>query len=297
MVFGKDRPKLIAAVVGTVVIGKLIQAAASAIKKRRNAAEVAQLEKDVVHIFVFPRWSKGPNFSTPCLRLEAFLRLAKLPYRVHFTMATEKSPTERLPYAVYNGTAIADSEFIAQFLKKEFALEVDAHLTPKDHAIGLATKRLAEGSLQFGSSRIMMVNNALFVAQLYSQELNLPLFVAKFFVRGMRKSYINLLNTVGHGDLTEEQFKGELIRDYKALEALIGDKPFLLGDRATSYDCSLYANLQFYLALGLNEPEFDYLRNSAVLTAYVRRLDLLLFPDMAAILDVKKATSQFFRGV
>ncbi|CUG90869.1 glutathione S-transferase, putative [Bodo saltans] len=294
-IFG-NRTKLLAAVVGIVAVKVIARVASRTIAKRRHAAELAKLEKNVIHLFSFPRWSGGPNFSTPCFRIEAFLRLAKLPYRIHFTMDAAKSPTERLPYIVYNDTILADSEFISQFLTKEMKLQVDSHLTPKDHALGLATKRLVEGSLQFGSARIMNVDNPAFVAALYSAELGVPLFVAKFFVRGMRKSYIKLLNTVGHGDLTDAQFKSEMIRDYKALEALIGDKPFLLGDRPSSYDCSLYANLQFFIALGLKTPEFDYLRSSAVLAPYVQRLDKILFPDMATVVDVKKAKSQYFQG-
>lgn len=296
LLFGKHRSKLAVGIAGLVVAAKALMVATRLLKQKQHAAMLSRLEKDVVHIFCFPRWSRGPNISSPCFRVECFLRLARIPYKVHFTMDASCSPTERLPYMVYNGTVLADSEFIAKWAYDKFNSKVDSHLTPEQHAVGLATRRLVEGSLQQGSQRMNVVDHPERFVELYKTEAGVPRFVAAFFVRKMRKQYINMLNAVGHGDLTDAQYKSEMMRDYKALEALIGDKPFLLGDEITSYDCNIYAHLQVFIALNINTPEFEYLRSSKILRSFSDRMGKALFPDMDVILsdEARKAATQTF---
>jgi glutathione S-transferase len=295
LLFGKDRSKFAAGVVGVIVAVKVMRFISRAVKQRKQATMIANLEKDVVHLFSFPRWARGPHFSTPCFRVECFLRLARIPYKIHFTMDPSSSPTERLPYIVYNDTVLADSEFIVQWLIKKFDVQANRHLSAQEDAIGLAARRLVEGSLQLGVQRMSMVDNSNHIVDIYRGEIGVPRFVAAYFVRQMRKGYINLLNVVGHGDLTDEQYKSEMLRDVKALEALIGAKPFLLGNKPTTYDCNVYACLQMSLAYGIQTPEFDYLSNSTTLRGYLERMGQSLFPDMDAIIARRKDATQTFR--
>lgn len=282
---GEPYRKALTVTAAAVVAVKVIRLASRVYKVRSQQASLDALEKNIVHLFIFPRWSRSANFSTPCLRLEAFLRLNKIPYVAHFTMDTSCSPTERLPFIVYNGEVVADSEFAAQWLTKRFNLTINASLSEHDHAVGLAARRLVEGSWQYGTYRTINVDNSAAVVAVYAREFRIPRFVAAYFVRSMRKGTITMLNAVGHGDLTNEQYRSEMLRDLKALEALIGNsKSYLLGNAPSSYDANVYAGLVVPLVLSeVATPELAFLRSSAILTSYVDRMTALLFPDLASL--------------
>mmetsp|Transcript_11596 Transcript_11596/g.13360 ORF Transcript_11596/g.13360 Transcript_11596/m.13360 type:complete len:312 (+) Transcript_11596:31-966(+) len=281
---GKPYRTATAAVIGSVLVAKTLKFVLRARKTSAQKAALASLEKDMVHIFVFPRWSRGVSFSAPCLRLEAFLRLNHIPYVAHFTMDTSNSPTERLPYIVYNGEVIADSEFAAQYLTKKLGLQCNASLSAHDDAIGLAARRLVEGSLQYATYRTMSVDHPSSLVSVFSREFRIPRFAAAYFVRSMRQRTISMLNGIGFGDLTDVEYRSEMLRDLRALEALIGTKPFLLGDAPSSYDANVYAALAIPMQMTeIETSEFAYIRNSAVLTSYVARVAALLFPDMGVM--------------
>lgn len=185
------------------------------------------------------------------------------------------------------------SEFIAQWATKQFGITVDDHLTQEQHALGLAVRRLVEGSFHFGVARMNIVDNKENLIDIYAAEFKYPKALVRLIVGPMRKRYIAVLNGVGHGDLTDEQYKSEMVRDIKAVEVLIGSKPYLLGDKPTSYDCKLYALLQVCLAFEIKSPEFDLLRNSTVIMQYVERLNALLFPDMTALVSFKGPVQKY----
>lgn len=86
------------------------------VREAQRNAFFRSLEKDVVHLFMTPRWSHGPNPFAYCVKIETFLRLAKIPYVVHFTNDSTLSPNGKLPFIVHNGLKFTDSEFIMQYL-------------------------------------------------------------------------------------------------------------------------------------------------------------------------------------
>ena len=90
----------------------------------------------MVHLRVYPRAPYVVNMSPFCIKLETWLRLAKVPYDVETTGKT--SSKGKSPWILYNGHAIGDSSLIVQFLQTEFNVTLDAHLTPTEHAVGRA---------------------------------------------------------------------------------------------------------------------------------------------------------------
>lgn len=285
--------KAVGAVVAAAVAFKVFKAAKLASAK----AALKALEPGIVHIFMFPRWSKTANISTPCLKLETFLRLAKIPYIAHLSMdAGPLSPTERLPFISYNGELVADSEFIIQYLTQKFNVKLDTVLSPEQAAQGLAIRRQTETFLSWGQYRQAWVDHPKVIANIFITEMGAPAFlVNNFILPQYRKSIIHMLNTTGHGDLTDAQYTSELVRDLKALELVLSKKPFLLADTATSYDCPVYAYLANFIVLAekMEKEPCRLVRSSEVFKAYVARINALAFPDFAAIADGKAKIQTF----
>lgn len=54
------------------------------------------------------------------------------------------SPKGKIPWIEYNGTSMGDSQFIIQFLEKEFNLDLNSHLTKQERAVAWAIQKWLE---------------------------------------------------------------------------------------------------------------------------------------------------------
>ena len=61
-------------------------------------------------------WPRVITGSPPCLKLETFLRMAKLPYENDFSFTFSKKG--KMPWIEFNGQEVADSNFCVRFLQK-----------------------------------------------------------------------------------------------------------------------------------------------------------------------------------
>lgn len=250
------------------------------------------LEVGMVHLFIHPRWSHGPNLFPHCVKVECFLRLAKIPYVAHFTNEVSMSPNGRLPFIVHNGTVLADGEFIIQYLTETLGVTMNNGLSAQDHARGLMVRRMVETSINYGLNRTTFVDYPRYMADMFSKEYALEPIMSSILVRGMRNATIRVLNAVGYSTLSQGQYEGEFMRDVQSLETFLQDKEFLFGAQPTTYDCSVYAWLQVALEFGPNGNGLTYLYNSVPLRNYVDRMSKLAFPDFSE-LRTAKATQRY----
>ncbi len=71
---------------------------------------------DTVILHGISRPKTTPNFSPFVLKLETFLKAAKIPYQ--FDSTDMFGPKEMIPWISYDGQHMGDSHLIIQFLKK-----------------------------------------------------------------------------------------------------------------------------------------------------------------------------------
>lgn len=282
---------LIAAAVGKSIF--------NAWKRASFRRSVAAFEPNVVYLYGFPRMDITPSFSFPVLKVETFLRLAKIPYCFVATVdAAWVSPTERLPCIVFNGKVWPDSQAIIEYLTDKFHLDVDSRLTADLVAKGTAVRRVVEDSARLHFARHLWVDNSPFMTTMFSRLTGVPSVVMRFFVRSLRRKAIALLNLVGEGDLTDVQYHSEFEKDVCALETFLGDGPFLFGARTTSYDACLYGLAKNLVAMADVLP-CPALKRAAEgkLGLFVDRMDLTLFPDMIDICSRRKEHLQDFTRI
>ena len=85
------------------------------------------------------------------LKLEAYMRLAGIPYRVeHFAGNPSKAPKGKIPFITDDdGRQMGDSALIIEHLVEKHGDKLDAHLTPAERAAGHALRRMTEEGLYF----------------------------------------------------------------------------------------------------------------------------------------------------
>jgi glutathione S-transferase len=103
----------------------------------------------VIKLYQFPPlW--GRNISPFTLKLEAWLRLAGLPYQVVPTRNPSKGPKGKLPFIEDDdGTVLGDSSLIIEHLMGTRGIDLDRELSPEQRAQAVSLQRLFEDHLYF----------------------------------------------------------------------------------------------------------------------------------------------------
>src|SRR5579872_6852327 len=101
----------------------------------------------MITLFQFtPLWDL-PNVSPFCMKLEVYLRLAKIPYKVKYVNNPSRGPKGKLPFIKDNDEAMADSGLIIDYLKAKYGDPLDHDLTHAQQGESRALQRLLEEHL------------------------------------------------------------------------------------------------------------------------------------------------------
>ena len=141
-------------------------------------------------------------------------------------------------------------------------------------------QRAMNSTIKFAQFRLTMVENPRIITDNFKPVLPswIPQWVYALYIGRYRQRAIQMLNSEGYGDLTDEEYRHELLRDYKAVEEQIGNNKFILGDKISEADCHVFAWLVNFRDIDL--PEMEPCRQGK-LRAYLDRVQALLFPDKA----------------
>ncbi|WAR17723.1 FAXC-like protein [Mya arenaria] len=77
--------------------------------------------RDLVILHSIPRDRLTPNLGHFSLKLETYLRVNAIPYQ--FDGQPLQGPKGKVPWIEHNGVTMGDSQFIIQYLEKEFKVE------------------------------------------------------------------------------------------------------------------------------------------------------------------------------
>ena len=224
----------------------------------------------------------GPAFGLPApspyvMKTAIHLQMAGLPYRMDFT-GFPVAPKGKLPYINDGGEIIADSTFIRAHIERKYGVDLDDGLTARQRAEAWAIERMLEDHLVWAAGWFR-----------WMVEENFQKGPAHFFDKAPDFTRARLIeetrtkvkqNFWSHGiarhsasDIAE--LGG---RSLTALAALLGDRPYVMGDRATGVDAMAAATLAQTLT-----PHFD----SAL------RREAESFPNLAAYTE--RMLARFFQ--
>lgn len=220
-----------------------------------------------------------PNLSPFCIKLETYLRMAEVPHTVA-AADFRKAPKGKIPYVALDGKLVGDSQLVINELERRAgARALDHGLSARDAAIGHAMRRMIEEGMYFIGlyTRWETEEGWAQTAPVLKQAIPSPKgLVARVARRINRKK----LHAQGTGRHTVDEIHGLGAADYDALATLLGDQPYVLGDRPRVVDCTLYAFLEGILRFPCATPLQAHAAGKANLVAYRDRIRHRWFADL-----------------
>lgn len=214
-----------------------------------------------------------PSLSPFAIKLEAYLRMAGLPFEVREANPL-KAPKGKMPYVrLESGEFMGDSQLIMERLERERGEPLDGHLDASQRAVGHAIRRMLDEGFYWGLILLRWIEEdgwqqtrPVFVGMLPA-----PPFLRPMIANLIRRRIRGSLYAQGTGRHSREVVEDQGVRDLRAVVGVLGDRPFLLGDQPTTYDASVYAFVASVLAFPARSTLRDFAEGEPRLTAYVER--------------------------
>jgi len=213
------------------------------------------------------------------MKLEAWLRLAKIPYEARTLGGPPRSRTKKAPYVVMpDGRILCDSAIVIDTLRGEFEVTLDGSLDARQRAIATVVTRTVEEHLYWVTifDRWVDDDGWLLTRSAYFAGLPGPLRVLLPAI--LRRSVKRSAHGQGLSRLTRDETLARAREDLRALDELYEDGAYFLGE-PSSLDATLVAalaNLYFSPIRGLG---FRAAQEFPRLERYAARVYDELFPD------------------
>jgi glutathione S-transferase len=223
-----------------------------------------------------------PSSSPYCIKLEMYLRLAKLEYRVETLKGRSKSPTGKAPYVDIDGKQMTDSGLIIDHLERAYGNRLDGHLTLAQRGESLAIRRMFEEHLYF----VMLYSRGLDPETQQAADAALregmgipgPLFP---IIGALIKRTIRIrLHTQGIGRHSRETLYQFGIDDVAAVSQWLGTRSFGFGDAPTIVDLCVASFIGTIIRQPWSNPLTVATSKHDNLIAHFERMFALTFPEM-----------------
>jgi glutathione S-transferase len=218
------------------------------------------------------------SISPPCLELETWLRMAKLPYKPVIVTATnfELAPKGKIPFIEYQGQLFGDAYLIIEMLKQKEGIDLDANLNAIERSISLAFRRMLKENTYWGGVHIRysMEENW----QGYQQVLADILFPEtpkeewKPFIEGLGERSYSQMHSQGMGRHSSEEIVQITCADFQAISDLLADKPFFMGEQPTTLDATVYGYVGNFIKPPYSSPIVEYIRQKSNLCQHYERM-------------------------
>ena len=217
-----------------------------------------------------------PEISPYVTKTEVQLKMAGIAYE-KAVAAPWDSPKGQLPFIDTDGLRVADSTFIRAYLERAVGVDFDEGLDPVQRAQAWAIERMMENHFGWTLSTERWLDPQNFAKGPAHFFDDAPEGTREFVLDEVRKN----VRAVGIGRHTDLEIVALAVRSLAAVSAILGDKPYLFGDRPCGADATVFGMLA-----GILTPYFDgEIRRRAEgfgnLVAYVDRLMAQFYPDFA----------------
>ena len=217
----------------------------------------------------------GVNLSPFCAKVETYLRLRRIPFRV-VVDPPFRGPKGKLPFIVDGDRRIADSSDIVAHLEATRPDPLDADLDPAQRAAAHLVKRTLEESLYFAmlfdrwaiEANWSRTREGLFAA--------IPGAIRPLVTALIRRKILKDLKGQGTGRHGDADVHRRGVADIDAVAEFLGMRDFLVTDRPTVIDVTLFAFVDNLLRGGYRGPLQEAARSHAGLVGHHGRMAALL---------------------
>ncbi len=213
----------------------------------------------------------GVNMSPFCAKVETYLRLRRIPFRVVVDPPI-REPKGKLPFIVDGDRRIADSSDIVAHLETTRPDPLDAGLGPAERAAAHLVKRTLEESLYFAmlfdrwgiEANWTRTRDELFAA--------IPGAIRPLVTALIRRKILRDVKGQGTGRHGQEDVHRRGVADIDAVAEFLGARDFLVADRPTVIDVTLFAFVDNLLRGGCPGPLREAARSHAGLVGHHGRM-------------------------
>ena len=225
----------------------------------------------MITLHQYPAAFNLSSLSPFCIKVEFYLKAAKIPYQIQVERNPARGPKGKMPFIVDANQTIADSSFILEHLMTEEFQITD----PLEEAQAVAFKTMIEESLYFILLYSRWVDEAGY--KIIQNEF-IPLFpplIGRPFLAFIRSNLTRQAKAQGLGrhSVAEVYALGE--KQLAALSTLLGDKNYFFQNKLTYFDATSFAFLHTILEQPIESPLKIALRQHTNLCDYVKRMNEL----------------------
>lgn len=209
----------------------------------------------------FGRLSERVASASPyCLKLEAWLRLAGVPYKAVGDFNPFKAPRGKAPWVeLPDGRVLADSQVIIDTLRTERGIALDEGVDEDRRQLLLLVQRTLEDHLYFALVHMRWVRDSGFSVLVphYFGGMPQPMraLVSRMGRRGVKKAAW----LQGTSRYSEAEIEASAARDLEAIAWALGDDAYFGGASPCSFDATVYG----FLANVLHGPFDDAMKAAA----------------------------------
>lgn len=232
----------------------------------------------MINVFGLAKSWDFPDASPYTCKLVMWLRLVGLDYTLNYVPwpeMIERAPRKSVPWVEDpDGEIVHDSQRVIEHLTAKYSLSLDAHLSAREEAQMRAWQRLLEDHYYWaGLVQMRWVedhNWAIYKREL-AAELEPSPEVEAFF-QEIRDYLVGEFRGHAVGKMTTDEVRAVARQDLDALAAWLEDRPYFMGERATSIDATVYAWMLQTYATPCSSPVVDYAQTKTNLKSYYERL-------------------------
>lgn len=226
----------------------------------------------MLRLFQLPPLDRAPSLSPFCVKVETYLRMTGIPYESVTMVDARKGPKGKFPWIEDDGVRLGDSGLIVEHLKRTRGDSLDAHLAPREHATGHAVRRMLEEHFYWAIIQMRWFDERNWprLRSIFLEALPRPAhpMVGRIALAMMKRT----MHAHGIGRHSPDEIAAAGRADLDCVAVHLGDRPFLLGDRPTSYDAVVYGFLSSVLDVDMDTPLLVHARTHANLVAYCDRV-------------------------
>ncbi|MBI4920175.1 MAG: glutathione S-transferase family protein [Devosia nanyangense] len=213
-----------------------------------------------------------PSTGPFALKLIKWLELAGIPYRQAIENSPGKGPKGKNPWIELDGERIGDTEIIIGLLAKRSGFDIEAELSPEQKALSHAVRRMLEEHFHqvLEWELFAHANGAAYIRDLAATMVPRPLAgtAASVYSRRFHKQ----LHARGIARHSDEIIAAKGKADVDAVEALLGEKLFLVADRPSMADVTAYGLLMPMAKWPMRTPVADDIKRRPRLLAWLDRI-------------------------
>lgn len=200
------------------------------------------------------------------LKVYAFLKLSRLDFRHEHIFDAKSAPRGQLPYIVDGDEVVGDSDAIIEHLTRKNPPGLDAHLGPREQAVGHCVKRTLEDLYWVMS--YSRWRDARFWPEFKRQMLQEHPVIGESGMEGARSYNFERYRYQGIGRYEPDPVYARGIADLRAIATLLPARGYFFGDQPSSVDASLYGFMANILFFRIDTPLRDFVNSQAHLARH-----------------------------